>query len=443
MSEQSLLPESGAVAVEAPLSILCVDDEENILSSLSRLFRREPFQTLTASSGEEGLAILKSTPNIGLILSDFRMPEMTGAVFLQAAGQIAPDSYRMILTGYADLNAAISAINEGGASRFLTKPFNNLELIQCIRDGLDRYQRIRENQNLTDLVRKQNQELAEWNDNLKKRVLQQTAQLRTQMEQQKNRSSEFCGAVAQTFLDALGQRNAWLSRHSRTVAALTDQITQNLGLGYQLCEEIRVAALLHDIGLLGMPDRFLAKRTQMKTPEELKEFQSHSIKGQIAVENIELLRDVGIFIRQHHEAYDGSGYPDGLSGEQISLGGQIIALANWIENAFSKEIDADAKYQVSKRLEREMGRLFDPVLASAAKYAVSQVLHDLPVPKDISEDEVTIADIHPGMILSRKLYSFNGLLLLERGTRLTRSSVESLQRQSQHISLRSVAYVWK
>ena len=375
MSEQSPLPD-GAGDAEEPLWILCVDDEQNVLSSLTRLFRGEPFQVLTASSGPEGLEILKTSREIGLILSDYRMPEMNGAAFLQAAARLSPNSYRMILTGYADTNAAIAAINEGGASRFLTKPFNNKELLQIVRDGLSRYRLVQENRRLTEVVSRQNEELAQWNDNLKKRVLLQTSQLRTQLEIRNVRSGEFCAAVVQTYTGILGQRNPWITGHCRTVAEVTDQITGKLGLGYQLREEIRVAALLHDIGLLGMSDRFLTKRMMLKSTEDLEEYRSHSVRGESAVASMELLREVGLYIRHHHEAYDGSGYPDGLVGDEISMGGRVIALANWICSAFSKESDADARYQASKMLDREMGRLFDPSLAAAAKFAVTKLLSD-------------------------------------------------------------------
>ena len=169
-------------ASASPLCVLCVDDEENVLSALKRLFWQEAFTVVTAASAKDGLAILRSAENIGLILSDQRMPETTGTVFLQAASALRPDIPRMILTGYSDVTAAIAAINEGGAYRFLTKPWNEPELLQAVRDGLDRSRLIRENRRLTALVRQQNEELSAWNNNMKKRILQQTAQLRQQIE---------------------------------------------------------------------------------------------------------------------------------------------------------------------------------------------------------------------------------------------------------------------
>ncbi len=376
MSEDS--PNTGDSLTDQPLRLLCVDDEADILMALSRLFRRERFEVLTAASGEEGLAILGCTENIGMIISDYRMPVMNGTAFLKAAAELAPDSYRMILTGYADMNAAIEAINEGGASRFMAKPADNEELRQTVRDGLNLYTKTKENQRLTALVTRQNEELAEWNANLKRRVLQQTAQLRKQFEKQsehqKIRSGEICNAVVSTFSDLLAQRHNGFAVHSRMVAALADQIARKMGLSDQLCEDIRVAALLHDIGTLGLPDRLLVKREQQMTHDEVEEFRSHSVKGEAAVVKIELLREVGLYIRHHHESFDGNGYPDGLTGEQIPLGSRIIALADWIEDAYSNKTSPFANDPITQRLDWEMGTLFDPALGEAAKETITQLL---------------------------------------------------------------------
>ena len=126
---------------DEPLRVLFVDDELNILKTMARLFREESFEVLTANSGQEGLNILRATANVGLIISDQRMPGMTGTVFLQAASEILPDTPRMILTGYSDVNAAIDAINHGGATRFLMKPWNENELRLAVRDGLQPFDR--------------------------------------------------------------------------------------------------------------------------------------------------------------------------------------------------------------------------------------------------------------------------------------------------------------
>lgn len=143
-------PLPGTLPTENPLAILCVDDEESILNALQILFREEPFQVLTATTGHDALDLLQHTDSIGLILSDQRMPDMSGTAFLQKATMIAPDIPRMILTGYADVTAAIDAMNQGGAYRFLLKPWNDDELLQAVRDGLRRYRQAQKNLRITE-----------------------------------------------------------------------------------------------------------------------------------------------------------------------------------------------------------------------------------------------------------------------------------------------------
>jgi len=135
-------------------TILFVDDEENILSSLVRLFRKEDYDLLTATGGEEGLKIVESR-DISLVISDHMMPGMTGVDFLTRVKDISPDTIRIMLTGYADLEAAISAINKGEVYRFISKPWNDEELKLTVRQSLDYRDLVLKNRSLTRTVKKQ------------------------------------------------------------------------------------------------------------------------------------------------------------------------------------------------------------------------------------------------------------------------------------------------
>ena len=121
---------------ESPIDILFVDDEKNVLQSLKRLCIDDYHSVLLANSGEEALEILNNNPNIGLIVSDQRMPAMTGSEFLEKAKEMLPDAVRILLTGYSDINAVADAINRGGAYRYITKPWNDEELLQIIGDSV-------------------------------------------------------------------------------------------------------------------------------------------------------------------------------------------------------------------------------------------------------------------------------------------------------------------
>lgn len=156
--------------------ILAVDDEVNILSSLRRLLRRENYELLTANSAEEGLKILKQG-EVDLIISDQRMPGMQGVEFLKKAMELCPDTIRIILSGYTDINAITAAINEGHVYQFILKPWNDEELKSIIKRALEQYKLKMENKRLTEKIRKQNEELRMLNQDLEKKVLERTEEL--------------------------------------------------------------------------------------------------------------------------------------------------------------------------------------------------------------------------------------------------------------------------
>ncbi len=433
-NSQSLVP-----ATDEPLYILCVDDEENVLTALKRLFRAEPFQVLTATSGAEGLKILRSTAGIGLILSDQRMPEMTGTAFLEAAREVVPDVPRMILTAYDDVTAAIDSINLGGALRFLLKPWNKQELLLAVRDGLQRFQLIQENRRLKD-------ELAEWNTNLKKRVIQQTATIREKLKdlhQQDAKSRNLGETIVLMFSSLQEQRYPRLGKHSRRVAALVESMAATLKLPQSQREEFRMAGLLHDIGLLGISDRLLSKGEETMSGDEVAEYRAHAVKGQSLMAANEELQGVGLIIRHHHEEFDGGGFPDGLAGEQIPLGARLICLANFMDRTYAPESWTDAKYQLSKRVAAAMGGKFDPALSAAANLALKEVLDDLPRLRIIVEQELLLKELKIGMVLTRNLYSNCGALLAEQGTRLNSSDLGTIQLYQRSSSLNRVVYVQK
>ncbi|MBD3220187.1 response regulator [bacterium] len=157
-------------------TVLFVDDERNILSTLRRLCRREPFEAITAASGPEALDILRERPAC-VIISDFRMPGMTGVEMLAHAKDIVPDSVRIILSGYADTQSVVEAINKGEVYRFLAKPWDDQELLTVIRQSIEHWELKRTNAALEEQLKRQNQELQRLNENLEAIVTERTRSL--------------------------------------------------------------------------------------------------------------------------------------------------------------------------------------------------------------------------------------------------------------------------
>lgn len=157
-------------------TVLCVDDEINILNSLKRLLRKEDYSLLTASSGREGLELLASH-DVHLVMSDQRMPEMSGTEFLSEIKDQYPDVIRIILTGYTEVDAITESINRGHIYKFFLKPWNDENLKLEIQKALEQYDLIKANEELTRTIITQNQELKSMNDHLEETVKKRTREL--------------------------------------------------------------------------------------------------------------------------------------------------------------------------------------------------------------------------------------------------------------------------
>ena len=164
---------------EVKHTVLCVDDEQNILSTLKRILRKEGYQLLTASGGEEGLEVLREN-EIQLVMSDQRMPGMSGTEFLARVREQYPDTIRIILTGYTDVDSITESINKGHIYKFFLKPWNDQSLRMEIRQALDQYDLIQANENLQKTILDQNEELIIINENLENLVKERTKDLEIQ-----------------------------------------------------------------------------------------------------------------------------------------------------------------------------------------------------------------------------------------------------------------------
>jgi two-component system NtrC family sensor kinase len=158
------------------VKILFVDDEENVLTAVKRVFMDADYTILTALSGKEALKIMEEN-DVQVIVSDYRMPDMNGVELLKVVRKQREDIIRIILSGYADLNALITAVNEGHIYKFIAKPWNDDELRITISNALDRYFLHKRNLELTSELEEKNRQLVILNSKLKEFMEQQEAQL--------------------------------------------------------------------------------------------------------------------------------------------------------------------------------------------------------------------------------------------------------------------------
>ena len=407
--------------------ILFVDDEENVLRSLKRLFMSEDYEVLTALSGPDGLAVLKEV-EVPVIVSDQRMPVMTGAEFLEKSRELSPDSVRIILTGYADVEAAIGAINRGGAYRYVSKPWNDNELLLVIKDAFDKYRLVKENKYLTELTIQQNDELKKWSTELEFYVQQHTIELTNQNKELKKLNAKLKNNVSEVLASLSGLielRNRSMRNHSNNVALLSKSIAEEIGLTALEIETIAVGAQLHDIGKIGAPDIILIKNIDELSPDEMAEYVKHPIRGQAAIDGIEDFRGPGILVRHHHEWYNGKGFPDGLKGDKIPIGARIISIADRFDRTLQGEMRSidTALVQIKSMLASQFDAALYAPLEKAARKLFSSIISN-----DIVEIELNTKNLFPGMVLSRDVSTGTGLLLLRKGSVLNDKNIETLKR---------------
>jgi response regulator RpfG family c-di-GMP phosphodiesterase len=411
--------------------VLFVDDEINILKAMRRLFMDDAFEVFIANSGQEALKILEEQGEMGVIVSDQRMPEMTGVDFLEKSIKLAPHSVRILLTGYADINAAVDAINRGGAWRYLYKPWKDEELLQTVQDAFKYYNLIKENKRLTLLVLKQNEKLKNWTKELETVVQEQTMELSNNNDSLKRLNATLYQNFKNTILafsSLLEMRDKSMRSHSRNIAEVARPVAVELEMSDKEIDTLIAAAFLHDIGKIGIPDLMLHTPESKLSQHEWIEYTQHAVRGQAAVEGIDELREAGKFIRHHHERYDGTGFPDGLKKNDIPLGARLIAIADFIDKELRRQEGANALEKVCKMVEAESGQAFDPRLVPKVLKIAKKFYRENIQTKVSSEVEVSPNELAIGMVVSRDVLSGTGVLLLGKGTILNSKNIMTLKR---------------
>lgn len=408
---------------ETPQStLLFVDDEPSILSALRRLFRPHGYRILVAESGRAGLELLASEP-VDLVISDMRMPEMDGAHFLKEVRTHWPNIIRILLTGYADMTSTVAAINEGEIYRYISKPWDDNEILLVVREALDRQRLVAENQRLTELTQQQNETLKALNAGLEQKVAERTQAVQQALNELKKTfmaTVQVCAGLVEL---RAGQAAQQLAGHGRRVAEHARNVAKRMQLPEAEVQNAMLSGLLHDIGKIGLPDDLLARPFNLLPPEQRAQVMKHAAQGQQLLMPIEKLRDVALIIRHHHENYDGTGYPDHLQGMAIPMGARILAAVN----------DYDA-LQIGTLVQRPLkaaealtflidnrGKRYDPMVvdAFAAYLAESRK-------SKVSELPVRPLHLKPGMVLSRELNHHDGFLLLAQGSSLTPDIITQL-----------------
>jgi response regulator RpfG family c-di-GMP phosphodiesterase len=441
------------LALQREHTLLLVDDEKAITRALHRLFRKEGYHILTAESGLKGLEKLHQHEKpVSMIISDQRMPEMNGAQFLEKSKSICPQAIRYLLTGYSDLDAVIQAVNKGEIHRYLTKPWNDNDLLLQVAQSLEHYELVSENKRLTELTAAQNAKLNDLNKNLECKVKERTSQVIAQ-----NKALEKINRVLEaSFMDSIRLLTSLvesikpaLGKQMRQVAQLSRKVAEEFNLSAVELDKIEMAGMIHDIGLLGLPDELQVKDIKQMSEEQYRLFSEHPVIGSIILDSVEKLGDVGELVLFHHEYVNGQGFPNGLRKSQIPLGSRIIlAVSDYLGITSTWPRDARKLVRYTRRhFDASVWKSFtvtdDPevtieeaaekklLIDSNQKYDVDVVTALIKVirkSKNIDPSyTISLEEIKAGMVLMEDLRLNDGRLLLTKGTRLKETTTQTIQ----------------
>ncbi|HKP46726.1 MAG TPA: HD domain-containing phosphohydrolase, partial [Pyrinomonadaceae bacterium] len=336
---------SNAPATDPRARILIVDDEDDI-GEFMRLILSKNFECAVASSAASALRLVQEK-KFDVVFSDVNMPGIDGLQLTPLIKHISPDTVVVIISGQPSLDTAISATRVG-AFDYLTKPFEPLQLLVSAKRALHHHNAI---------VAKRFYEAQ-----LENLVTERTAQL----DRALGGVEDAYRLTLQALTAALETRDAETHGHSERVVAYSLQLGRSYGLDGQQMKALEYGSLLHDIGKIGVPDAILRKPGKLNE-DEWSLMRQHPLRGKAILAGIKFLEGAARVVAQHHEKWDGSGYPLGLRGEEIDLCARIFAVADAFDAMTSDRVykTAQSHQHAAEQLQALSGSQFDPAVVGA------------------------------------------------------------------------------
>ena len=321
--------------------ILIVDDEVATCEVLAQRLSKEGYSCVLAHNGKEALHHFYKE-HFSLMISDIKMPEMDGLELLKKVKTLGPQMMVIMMTGYAEVDTVVKALHFG-AYDFILKPFDLDLVVFSVKKALDK-------KRLEEVV-------ADYDQHLEELVEDRTADLRRAYGMLKKSHLD----SVKMLVEAIDAKDAYTRGHSDRVRKWSVALAEKLGFSEKRLESLEFGALLHDIGMIGIKDEVLQKQGSLNSME-YEHIQEHPLIGVKIVEGGSSFKDEIPMIRHHHERFDGSGYPDGLVGENIPLEARIISIADAFDamsslRPYRREMSQE---DALVEMEKGKGKQFDP-----------------------------------------------------------------------------------
>lgn len=409
--------------------VLLVDAQDTILQRLRQLLSPHPYTLYFARDAAEALRIM-ACEDINLVVSAAHLPQMDGPTLLARIHQHYPATTRILLTGNPDLQLLAKAINEGEIYRYLSKPWDDRELLLTLRQALEHQHSERERQRLEVLAQQQNSELKALNVELEKRVAARTAELQQTADMLDLAYEELKHSYAtgaELFSLLVNQRLPPDKQTNRRIIELVRAYCKIQGIDAATQRDLGMAAALHNIGKLSWSDSMMITPADLLHHAERERYRAYPAQSESLLMTLEPVQDAARLIRHHQEHWDGSGFPDHLKGEAIPLGSRLLKLAvDFIELqcglVLERHMNSD---EALVFLRKYAGRLYDPELVEGFIQVCSVYLSDVTL-GDPSVKVLSTRELAAGMILARNLNADNGMLLLNAGKVLSVPLVDKL-----------------